>query len=174
MTDKRHILIPTALALLALLAAGCSLLPFRKAEKTPKVRIEMRFAESTPRDTFKAIKIYGAKTTVYVGPDKQFTNQDIVEAATETGAGIMQTPIIILTLTEDATQRLADITANRYNSPLAVIFNDKAMAVLTGDEIITSGRIIFTGRFTKKEAEEFVKQINSDIPVPVSTQKPAP
>jgi preprotein translocase subunit SecD len=163
---NHRILAQTALAFTVLLIAGCSLLPFRKTEKVPKVRIEVRFAESAPRDSYKAMKFHGAKITVYVAPDTQFTNRDIIGATVDKGEGILQSPIITLTLTKDAANRLANITVNKYHNPLAVIFNDKVMAVLTGNEPVISGRLVFSGRFTGKEAEEFVKQINSELPPP--------
>jgi preprotein translocase subunit SecD len=168
-TLKKDYRIIVLLALLVL-TAGCSLLPFRKVEKGPKIRVEVRFAESAPREGYTTMKFHGAKRTVYVAPDTLFTNADLVSAVMETGDGILQAPIIILNLTDDAGTRLADITANRYNSPLAVIFNGKVMATVSDDKTNTSGRIIFSGRVTGKEAEEFVKQINSDLPPPATPQ----
>lgn len=152
--------VPPILALI--FGAGC--MHFRNTDSSvpmPRLRVELRLCESAPSADHREMSLYGTNVKVYVESTVRYSNSDISHATfVLESIGPYKQPKIILHLTERARSSFVTFTSNNHYKSLAIIVGDSVLSHPIISEPITGGRIAFVGKFTKEEAESFVREIN--------------
>jgi hypothetical protein len=119
-----------AICLWLIASSGCS--PGAKARapdwKRVPVSLELRLAEGSPAPGLVPAAVYGQGKTVYLHPDAQLSNTDIVRVEsvkTRIGQGL----ILQIWLTRAGASRLKQATGRHVGDSLAVLIDSVVMAV---------------------------------------------
>ena len=99
------------------------------------VSLEVRLAEGAPASGLVAAKVYGQGKTVYLHPEPQLSNSDIVRVEavkTRIGQGL----ILQIWLTRAGASRLKEATGRHIGDSLAVLIDNVVMAVPVIQEAI--------------------------------------
>jgi preprotein translocase subunit SecD len=126
-----------------------------KPDEKPKVKFEIRRAETKPADGL--IKATVAGSTVYLHPVADATSADI------SGARVVadgERVAIDLTFTQAGAKKMAKASEQHLDKPLAILIDGKVVAALTVRVKISEGARI-TGSFTREEAEAIVKAVTA-------------
>lgn len=136
-------------------AAGAVAANARPDDKN-RAKVEVRRAEAAPADGLTAAKVAGTNTTVYLHRAAELNETDIEGAR---AAGDVNDPSIEVTLTKDGAKKLARLSADHANKPLAILVDGKVIAapVIRAN---LGGTVRITGAFTPDEAVALAKAIN--------------
>jgi preprotein translocase subunit SecD len=129
------------------------------AAPEPKVKVELRRAETEPAEGLTEATVEGTKRKVYLHKEAEITNEDIASAKVVADEG--KDPFIEITFTKAGQKKIAKLTRDHKDKPLAILVDDKVIsAPLVKSEISEKANI--TGKFTKDEAERIVKGLKGD------------
>lgn len=126
-----------AICLSVIASWACS--PAEKARapdwKRVPVSLELRLAEGSPAPGLVPAAVYGQGKTVYLHPEAQLSNSDIVRVEavkTRIGQGL----ILQIWLTRPGAARLKEATGRHIGDSLAVLIDSVVLAVPTVQEAI--------------------------------------
>jgi preprotein translocase subunit SecD len=140
---------------LAIVSVGF-VLPARgdKPDEKPKVKFEIRRAETKAADGLIEATVAGEKIYLHKTPDA--TNEDIAEARVVENSG--QKAAIEVVFTREGAKKMATLSEQHTNKPVAILIDGK---VISTPVVKTkfSERARITGEFTKEQAEKIVKDL---------------
>jgi preprotein translocase subunit SecD len=123
----------------------------------PRVKVEFRRAESKPAAGLIEATVEGSKQKVYLHQTAAATEQDIAEARVAEDS--QQHPAVEIRFTEEGGKKIAKLTEQQKDKPIAILVNGKVISAPIVRSTI-SKRAMITGNFTKEEVEKLVKGIN--------------
>jgi preprotein translocase subunit SecD len=129
-----------------------------KPANAPDVKFEIRRAESEPAEGLTEATVVGTTNKVYLHKETSLTNEDINEARVNTDN--QKQPRIQITFTKEGGMKMAKLTKEHNNKPLAILVGGKVIAAPIVRAEISKFAVI-TGSFTKEEAEKIAKSIKS-------------
>ena len=146
-------LLSARLAGIAALTLGMvSLAP--AAESPPK--LELRRAETKPAEGLTEAKVAGSDEKVYLRKEAEVTEKDVTQAQAVEHKG---TFVIEIVLTKEGQKKLAKLTEEHVDKPLAILVDGKVIAAPVVRDKVPGEKAIITGNFTKEEAEKIAKGI---------------
>ncbi len=139
---------PSQIIVVFALMLLCSLLA-SAGENTAGV--EIRKASFEPFPGAEEIHLEGHERPVYLATEVEFTNHDFASATVveRHGGG----PGLALVLTEEAARRMAQLTTERINQPMAVLI-DGEVIMLPVIRSMIQDKVVIDGNFTFEEAEQ--------------------
>lgn len=123
------------------------------------IRFELRRAETEPARELVEAVVERSGEKVYLHKEVVVTNSDIVEARVVEGFTLGDLSINV-TFTKEASERVANATAQHIGKPMAILFDGKVVSAPILWEKL-SERAQISGSFKKEEAERVVNGINS-------------
>jgi hypothetical protein len=126
----RHMFLGFAICLSAIASWACSSSAKPRAPdwKRVPVSLELRLAEGSPAPGLVPAAVYGQGKTVYLHPEVQLSNTDIVRVEavkTRIGKGL----ILQIWLTRAGASRIKEATGRHIGDSLAVLIDTVVMAV---------------------------------------------
>jgi preprotein translocase subunit SecD len=123
----------------------------------PGVKVEFRRAENQPGEGLTEAAVAGTTQKIYLHASVDVTNADIAEARAALDS--QQKPVVEITFTEEGAKKMAKLTAEHQNTPLAILVDGKVVcAPVLRATIFRKARI--TGNFTQEEVDRIVRGIN--------------
>lgn len=123
-----------------------------------QIRFELRRAEREPARDLVEAAVERSGEKVYLYKEVLLTNSDIVEARVVEGFTVGDFSIDV-TFTREASERVANATAQHIGKPVAILFDGKVVsAPILRDRL--SDRAQISGSFKKEEAERVANGIN--------------
>ncbi len=147
-----------ALLLFACFAGAAEAAADKPAEKQPRVKVEFRRAETQPAEGLTESTVAGTTDKVYVHKMADVTTQDIAEARLVEDCGFGM-PAIEFIFTTEGAKKMAKLTEQHKDKPLAILVDGKVISAPVVKGII-SDRALVSGRFTKEEVDKLVAGIN--------------
>jgi hypothetical protein len=138
-------------------------------ERVP-VSLELRLAEGSPAPGLVPAAVYGQGKTVYLHPEVQLSNSDIVRVEavkTRIGKGL----ILQIWLTRVGASRLKEATGRHIGDSLAVLIDTVVMAVPVIQQAIGSDPklpIDLGVPLEPKEAQQLAASVSKTWPAPKS------
>jgi preprotein translocase subunit SecD len=127
-----------------------------EAADGPKVKVEIRKAETRKADGLTAATVAGTTTKVYLHKTAELTAADIAGATLSLDGD--KNPRIELTLTRAGGRKMADLSKDRANKPLAILVDGTVIAAPVVKAVVTD-RVMVTGKFSREEAEKLVAAV---------------
>jgi preprotein translocase subunit SecD len=124
-----------------------------------RVKFEIRLAEKEAAAGLTEATVPGTDTKVYLHKEAVITNEDIAEAQAVKDKN-SDNYAIEMSLTKEAGERMARVTGEHLDKPLAVLVDGKLIAAPTVRTKVGQ-RVLLTDKFTKEEAEKLVQGIKS-------------
>jgi preprotein translocase subunit SecD len=124
-----------------------------KPDEKPKVKIEIRRAETKAADGLTEATVAGTTEKVYLHKAADATNADVAGARVVENGG---KPAIEVTFTKDGAKKMAALCEQHLDKPVAILIDGKVVAALVVKEKF-SERAQISGTFTKEEAEKIAK-----------------
>lgn len=140
-------------ALLA--AAGLALALPGFADDAPTARVEFRRAETAPAPGLTEAVVAGTKDKVYLHKTADLTGADV--AAARVG-GDAAGRTVDLTFTDAGGKKLAKLSAEHADRPLAVVLDGKVLAAPVIRARLGKS-VLITGHFTEEEATKVAKAV---------------
>jgi preprotein translocase subunit SecD len=133
------------------------LVPLRaeKPDEKPKVKFEIRRAETKAAEGLIEATVVGSQEKVYLHKTSEATNEDIAEARV-VDAG--KQSAIEVVFTKEGAKKMAALSDQHANNPVAILIDGKVVAALVVKAKF-SERARITGEFSKEEAEKIVNGI---------------
>lgn len=137
----------------------------------PGVKVEFRRAENQPGEGLVEAAVPGTPQKIYLHASADVTNADIAEARAALDS--QQKPAVEITFTEEGAKKMAQLTAEHRNRPLAILVDGKVIgppplaiqvdgqvlgAPVVRDKISQKAQI--TGNFTQEEVDRIARGIN--------------
>lgn len=145
-----------ALAALAVgFATGFSSARPDEKEK-PKVKFELRRAETKPADGLTPAEVPGSKEKIYLHAKADVTNEDVASAAV--GVDVAFNPSIDILFTKEGAKKVEKLSDGHLGKPLAVLIDGKVISAPV-IKAKFSDKAQITGQFTKEEAEKIAKAL---------------
>ena len=113
-------------------------------------------AENQPGEGLTETTIAGTAQKVYLHESADATNQDIAEA--RAALDDQQHPVVEITFTDAGAKKMAKLTEEHLNKPLAILVDGKVVSA----PMIISGlgnKARITGNFTQEEVNRIVRGI---------------
>ena len=142
-----------------------------KSTPQPGVKVEFRRAENQPGEGLVEAAVAGAAQKVYLHASADVTNADIAEARAAFDS--QQKPVVEITFTEEGAKKMATLTAEHRNKPLAILVDGKVigappLAIQVDGQVLgapvvrdtISQQAQITGNFTQEEVDRIVRGIN--------------
>ncbi|HWN99014.1 MAG TPA: alpha/beta hydrolase fold domain-containing protein [Blastocatellia bacterium] len=130
-----------------------------KTAAQAQIRFELRRAEREPAKDLVEAAVERSGERVYLHKEVLLTNSDIVEARVVEGFTLGDFSINV-SFTREATERVANATAQHIGKPMAILFDGKVVSAPIVWERL-SDRAQISGSFKKEEAERIANGINS-------------
>lgn len=129
------------------------------ADETPKVTIEFRRAETKAAEGLIEATDPNTKEKIYLHKTAEVTNADIAVVRLSEDKDV-KTPALELVFTKEGAKKVAKLSAEHIDKPLAVLVNGKVLSapIIRGK---FSEKAVITGKFTKEELEKIVKAFNA-------------
>jgi hypothetical protein len=121
---------------------------------TPKVLLELRLGDTSPRPGLSEMVFPGSSQPVFLSNDPVITNADITCARATTHANA---PAVEVTLIKTAAQKFCEITGATLGKPIGVFVDGKLVNVATIREKFCDGRVTITGSFSLDEARRIAE-----------------
>src|SRR5262245_10763329 len=145
-----------ALAAVCLGFAGFS--PARADEQEkPKIKFELRRAETKPADGLTPAEVPGGKDKIYLHKASDVTNEDVASASVGVSPQTFK-PVIEILFTKDGAKKVEKLSEEHIDKPLAIMVDGKVIGAPVIKAKFTDKAQI-TGEFTKKEAEKIAKAL---------------
>ena len=119
------------------------------ADDDPKVRVELRRAETEAAPGLTEVKVVGNERPIYLHAKAELSNEDIAAARVSEENGLFSLDV---TLTDDGALKMARMSSEHLQKPLAVLIDGKVICAPTVRSKIQKTFQI-TGDFGKAEAE---------------------
>jgi outer membrane lipoprotein-sorting protein len=142
-----------------------------KPAPKPGVKVEFRRAENQPGEGLIEAAVAGTAQKVYLHVSADVTNADIAEA--RAGLDSREKPAVEITFTEEGAKKMAKLTAEHRNRPLAILVDGKVigappLAIQVDSKVLgapvvrdtISQKAQITGNFTLEEVDRIVRGIN--------------
>ena len=129
--------------------------------EAPKVppKVEFKLAETKPGDGLTRMRVVGTLRSVYLPKGAALSAEDVASAKVIFDKEM--NPQIEVTFTKEGSKKLAAACKAHKNKPLAILIDDKVLCAPTIKAIITEKAVI-TGKFSRADAEGFVKAVMRD------------
>jgi preprotein translocase subunit SecD len=138
-----------------LVAAGLTLALPAVADDAPKARVEFRRAETAPAPGLTEAVVAGTKDKVYLHKAADLTGADVASAKVGGTAGART---IDLTFTPAGGKKLAKVSEEHADKPLAVVVDGRVLAApVIRARLGTS--VLISGQFTEEEASKLAKAV---------------
>jgi len=125
--------------------------------KEARLRVEVRLADTAPREGFEAMDFVETGGTIYVSPEIALSDPDIKGAlATVDDRG---RPAVAAELNLLGTQKFAIFTSNHIRERAAIIVDGKVVSAPVIRSPIMKGRLVINGDFTQDEAEALARSL---------------
>ena len=98
----------------------------------------------------------GSDQKVYLRKEAEVTEKDVTQAQAVEHKG---TFVIEIVLTKEGQKKLAKLTEEHVNKPLAILVDGKVNPPPIVRDKLEGGKAVITGNFTKAEAEKIAKGI---------------
>jgi preprotein translocase subunit SecD len=123
-------------------------------DDTPKVKFEIRRAETRPAEGLVEAAVPGTKEKIYLHREADATNKDIADASVTEDP--RKKPAVEVVFTKDGAKRMAAMSERHIDKPVAILVDGKVVSapVIKGK---FAERAVISGEFTKEEAERIVK-----------------
>ena len=123
----------------------------------PTVKVEFRRAETKPAPGLTEATVPDTTEKVYLHKTADATNADIAEARADVDAA--QQPYVLITFTKDGARKMAKLSEEHKDKPLAILVNGKVLSapVIRGK---FSKEVQISGNFTREEVAKLVRGIN--------------
>jgi hypothetical protein len=128
-----------------------------KSAPQPGVKVDFRRAENQPGEGLIETPVSGTTQKVYLHASAGVTNADIAEARAALDS--QQKPVVEITFTEEGAKKMAKLTAEHQNKPLAILVDGKVVCAPVLRATI-SQKAQITGNFTQEEVDRIVRGIN--------------
>jgi hypothetical protein len=122
----------------------------------PSIIVAFRRAENQPGEGLTETIVAGTTQKVYLHPSADATNEDIAES--RAALDDQQNPAVEITFTEAGAKKMAKLTEEHLNKPLAILVDGKVVSA----PMIISGlgnKARITGNFTQDEVNRIVRGI---------------
>jgi preprotein translocase subunit SecD len=126
----------------------------------PSVTVEFRRAENQPAEGLSEATVAGTTQMVYLHKSADATNVDIAEA--RAAVDNQQKPVVEITFTEEGAKKMAKLTAERQDKPLAILVDGKVVCAPVVRSTLSRVAQI-TGNFTQEEVDRIVRGINGQV-----------
>jgi preprotein translocase subunit SecD len=126
-----------------------------KPDEKPKVKIEIRRAETKAADGLTEATVAGTTEKVYLHKAADATNEDVAEARV---VGDGEKSAIEVVFTKEGAKKMAALSERHLDKPVAVLIDGKVVAALVVKTKF-SERARISGAFTKEEAEKIARGI---------------
>ena len=123
------------------------------------VKIEIRLAEKEAAAGLTEATVPGTDQKVYLHKEAVITNADIAEAQAVKDKN-SDSYAVEMTLTKEAGERMAKVTGEHLDRPLAILVDGKLIAAPTVRTKVQQ-RVLISEKFTKEEAEKIVQGAKS-------------
>ena len=138
--------------LLVITVLGCA---GKQMEQTP-VTLEFRAGESSPRESFTEMVVWGTDQTVYLSEQVALTHQDVESASASQGTSGPQIEVVF---TKAGAQKLAEVTRKGLMKPLGIVIDGRLVSAPVVKAEILGGRAMITGSFSAEEAKRLATGI---------------
>jgi len=128
-----------------------------KPADKPRVKVEIRRAESEPADGLSEATVAGTNDKVYLHKSAELTNEDIAEARAAVDG--QQKPVVEIVFTKEGAKKMAKLSEQHQNKHLAILVDGKVISAPIIRARI-SERALIAGKFTKDDVEKLAKEIN--------------
>jgi preprotein translocase subunit SecD len=140
---------------MAVLAAGLASLALAA---DPPAKFEMRRAETKPAEGLIEAKVGGTDQKVYLHAEAELTDKDITKAQVIEDKQVSG-PMIEIIFTKEGQVKMAKLTGEHLEKPLGILFEGKVISAPVVRSKLDGGKAVFTGNFTKEEAEKIASSI---------------
>ena len=106
-------------------SSTCSPSDCPKPTPKPGVKVEFRRAENQPGEGLVEAAVAGTAQKIYLHASADVTNADIAEARAALDG--QQKPVVEITFTEEGAKKMAKLTAEHQNKPLAILVDGKVI-----------------------------------------------
>ncbi len=146
-------------SVLAVASFGFALAVFAdKPDDKPKVKVEIRRAESKKAEGLIEAKIEGTQKKVYLHKAADATNADIASARViEDEFKLVSIEIVF---TKEGAKKMANLSDEHKGKPVAIVVDGKVVSAPVL-RVNINEKALITGDFTKDEAERIVKGITA-------------
>jgi preprotein translocase subunit SecD len=141
------------IVLFILVVIGCAIIP----ATSQAVTLEFRPGSQSPMEGLTEMTVVGTDQKVYISQDVVVSNNDIVSAEFIEGFG---SPQILIVFTRAGVEKFSRATENNIGKPLGIVIDGQLFSAPIVREMISSPRMIISGRFTQEEALRIVNGIN--------------
>jgi preprotein translocase subunit SecD len=122
-------------------------------------KVEIRRAETKAAEGLTEATVVGSENKVYLHKEAELNGADIAQVGVTTDKD--GNPAVEMTLTKDGAKKLAKLSEDHKDKPLAILVDGKVVnapivRATLGD------KVVITGKFTKAEAEKLAKKIKAD------------
>jgi hypothetical protein len=128
-----------------------------KSTPQPGVKVDFRRAENQPGEGLIETRVNGTTQKVYLQASADVTNADIAEPRAALDS--QQKPVVENTFTAEGAKKMAKLTAEHQNKPLAILVDGKVVCAPVLMATI-SRKAQITGDFTQEAVERIVRGIN--------------
>jgi preprotein translocase subunit SecD len=145
----------TLVLTLTMLSCLCAVTDVTLADP-PGAKFEIRRAEAEPAEGLTKVTIVGGTRKVYVHNKAELTNDDVSEA--RAAPDEKERYAIVITFTKEGAKKMAQVTKDHKEKPLAIMVDGKVIAAPVVTSVISTTAFI-TGNFTKEQAENIAASI---------------
>ncbi|HKB39301.1 MAG TPA: hypothetical protein VKD72_22880 [Gemmataceae bacterium] len=140
----------------AAVLCGLGLASWAPGDDQPKVKVELRLAETKSAEGLTEATVAGTTTKVYLHKEAVITNDDIADAQATVDAN--KALAVEITFTKEGQKKIARATEDHKDKPLAILLDGKVISAPVIKSVITDKAMI-TGNFTKGEVEQLARTI---------------
>jgi preprotein translocase subunit SecD len=140
---------------IAVLAAGLASLAWAA---DPPAKLELRRAETKAAEGLTEAKVVGTDQKVYLHKEAELTDKDIAQARVVEDKQVIG-PMIEIVFTKEGQAKIGKLTGEHLDKPLAILFEGKVIAAPVVRAKLDGEKALFTGNFTKEEAEKIASSI---------------
>jgi preprotein translocase subunit SecD len=142
----------------AAVVAAAGLSPVLAADDKPKAKFEIRRAETKPAEGLTEATVQGTTEKVYLHKTAELTAADVASAAVGTDPR-SKAPVVEITFTEAGAKKVAKLTEEHKEKPLAVVVDGKVVSAPVVRAKL-GPRAVVSGKFTEAEAKKLADLLN--------------
>ncbi|MEA2115734.1 MAG: hypothetical protein U9P36_10200 [Thermodesulfobacteriota bacterium] len=141
------------IALVMLVLIGCATMP----ATNQVVTLEFRPGSQSLVEGMTEMTVVGTDQKVYISQDVAVSNNDIASAEVMEG---FVSPQILIVFTGAGAEKFTRATESNIGKPLGIVIDGQLFSAPIVREMISTPRMIISGRFTQVDALRIVNEIN--------------
>jgi len=126
-------------------------------KEQPKIKFELRRAETKPADGLTPAEVPGAKDKIYLHKTSDVTNEDVASASVGVSPQTFK-PVIEILFTKDGAKKVEKLSEEHLDKPLAILVDGKVISAPV-IKAKFADKALVTGEFTKEEAEKIARAL---------------